>query len=185
MDADFPAAHSMDTTWFAIDREGHVASFWSGERGAVPIAALEARLSRNIHIDAEVARLLRLEEVARTGPYEFNTSVLGLFAYTHAGRFENSRLVEDVLWLARELGWLWISGPYARCAVPAQPLHCDQFPPALRHFLKSVRFESLSFADEQAIQPAELAVCASEQSAYLTLAGERVPFPEGTPGRPY
>ena len=33
---DFPAAHSMDTTWFAVDREGRVAVFDSGEAGAVP-----------------------------------------------------------------------------------------------------------------------------------------------------
>jgi hypothetical protein len=36
---DFPAAHSMDTTWFAVDRDGHVASFDSGEAGAVPTGA--------------------------------------------------------------------------------------------------------------------------------------------------
>ncbi len=33
---DYPAAHSMDTTWFAVDRDGHVAAFESGEAGAVP-----------------------------------------------------------------------------------------------------------------------------------------------------
>jgi hypothetical protein len=36
MDTDFPAAHSMDTVWFAVDRDGHVALFRSGEAGAVP-----------------------------------------------------------------------------------------------------------------------------------------------------
>ena len=36
---DFPAAHSMDTRWFAIDRDGHVALFDSGEGGAVPETA--------------------------------------------------------------------------------------------------------------------------------------------------
>ena len=36
---DFPAAHSMDTTWFAVDRDGHVACFNSGEAGAVPLTA--------------------------------------------------------------------------------------------------------------------------------------------------
>jgi hypothetical protein len=30
-DADFSAAHSMDTSWFAIDQDGHVAYFDSGE----------------------------------------------------------------------------------------------------------------------------------------------------------
>lgn len=36
---DYPAAHSMDTTWFAVDRDGHVAAFDSGEAGAVPTDA--------------------------------------------------------------------------------------------------------------------------------------------------
>src|SRR5215472_10375736 len=36
-DMDFPAAHSMDATWFAVDRDGHVGVFESGEPGAVPV----------------------------------------------------------------------------------------------------------------------------------------------------
>src|SRR5262245_3578070 len=39
MDMDFPAAHSMDTLWFAVDRDGHIAAFHSGEAGAVPLDA--------------------------------------------------------------------------------------------------------------------------------------------------
>jgi hypothetical protein len=38
-DADYPAAHSMDTTWFAVDRDGHVACLQSWESGSVPEAA--------------------------------------------------------------------------------------------------------------------------------------------------
>jgi len=34
---DFPAAHSMDSTWYAIDRDGHVAVFVTGESGCMPI----------------------------------------------------------------------------------------------------------------------------------------------------
>jgi len=30
MGSDDPAAHSMDTEWFAVDAEGHVARFESG-----------------------------------------------------------------------------------------------------------------------------------------------------------
>jgi hypothetical protein len=33
---DFPAAHSMDTDWFAIDADGNIGVFNSGEGGAVP-----------------------------------------------------------------------------------------------------------------------------------------------------
>ncbi len=37
MNDDFPAAHSMDTFWFALDAEGRVAIAYSGEPGAVPL----------------------------------------------------------------------------------------------------------------------------------------------------
>jgi hypothetical protein len=40
METDFPAAHSMDTFWFAVDRDGHVGYFDTGEGGAVPAGAL-------------------------------------------------------------------------------------------------------------------------------------------------
>ena len=34
--SDYPAAHSMDTEWFAVDADGHVAVFETGEPGPVP-----------------------------------------------------------------------------------------------------------------------------------------------------
>lgn len=37
---DYPAAHSMDTVWFAVDKNGFIAAFESAEGGAVPEAAL-------------------------------------------------------------------------------------------------------------------------------------------------
>ena len=36
MEPDFPAAHSMDSCWFAVDRDGFVAYFSTGEAGAMP-----------------------------------------------------------------------------------------------------------------------------------------------------
>lgn len=36
---DYPAAHSMDTYWFAVDSEGGVAAFDTNEPGAVPVCA--------------------------------------------------------------------------------------------------------------------------------------------------
>jgi hypothetical protein len=38
-DTDFPAAHSMDACWFAVDRDGRVACFTTGEAGALPLGA--------------------------------------------------------------------------------------------------------------------------------------------------
>lgn len=36
---DLPAAHSMDTTWYAVDEHGHVGRFDTGEDGALPEVA--------------------------------------------------------------------------------------------------------------------------------------------------
>jgi hypothetical protein len=36
MEPDFPAAHSMDSCWFAMDRDGFIAYFSTGEAGAMP-----------------------------------------------------------------------------------------------------------------------------------------------------
>lgn len=35
----YPAAHSMDSGWFAVDEEGHVGHFDTGEGGAMPTSA--------------------------------------------------------------------------------------------------------------------------------------------------
>ena len=39
MSDDFPAAHSMDTQWFAVDKNGLVGYFSTGSAGAVPMTA--------------------------------------------------------------------------------------------------------------------------------------------------
>ena len=54
--SDYPAAHSMDTEWFAVDADGRVGSFWSGEDGSVP--RVEDRPPR---IDDVVGAIMYLE----------------------------------------------------------------------------------------------------------------------------
>ncbi len=39
MDADYPASHSMDSAFFAVDKDGNVGYFSTGEAGAMPTAA--------------------------------------------------------------------------------------------------------------------------------------------------
>lgn len=36
---DWPAAHSMDTAWYAVDADGHIGRFETGEAGALPHGA--------------------------------------------------------------------------------------------------------------------------------------------------
>ena len=46
--SDFPAAHSMDTYWFAIDADENVAVFDTGETGALPHSARKIFLEKQI-----------------------------------------------------------------------------------------------------------------------------------------
>jgi hypothetical protein len=46
---DFPAAHSMDTTWFGIDADGFVAEFQTGENGILPEIAQQERDDWDLH----------------------------------------------------------------------------------------------------------------------------------------
>jgi len=41
MEPDFPAAHSMDSCWFAVDRDGFIAYFDTGEAGAMPASGYQ------------------------------------------------------------------------------------------------------------------------------------------------
>lgn len=47
---EFPAAHSMDTDWFAVDADGNIGIFDSGEEGAVPYFHYEFRQVNQIDI---------------------------------------------------------------------------------------------------------------------------------------
>lgn len=44
---DYPAAHSADTLWFAIDECGHVVACYSNESGAIPMGAVTNLESEN------------------------------------------------------------------------------------------------------------------------------------------
>jgi hypothetical protein len=43
IDRDYPAAHSMDSCWFAVDKDGRVGFFQTGEAGAQPTRGLFSR----------------------------------------------------------------------------------------------------------------------------------------------
>src|SRR5690242_13329496 len=59
------AAHSMDTDWYAVDRDGHVAQLWSAEEGAVPWQAHRQYWSE-LYEDLAVARIEGLAPAAAT-----------------------------------------------------------------------------------------------------------------------
>ncbi len=48
METDFPAAHSTDSCWFAIDKDGRVGFFQTGEAGAYPRLCLFGEAAQEV-----------------------------------------------------------------------------------------------------------------------------------------
>lgn len=136
MTPDYPAAHSMDTQWFAVDQDGHVALFNSSEHGAVPRDA--------------------------AGLYEDNEPLqTALQAFFFAGREEDplDLFFDDDEWARAGLFVYeprpgWFSQPYERQREPEVPLHIDQLPPELRDAFRGVVLP-VRFSDTPTIQPCD------------------------------
>jgi hypothetical protein len=64
---DFPAAHSMDTEWFAVDEHGRVGRFESGEDGAVPLDAATGRGPSDGTLDVDAIAVTRLAQLLANG----------------------------------------------------------------------------------------------------------------------
>ena len=167
MDTDFPAAHSMDVSWFAVDQDGHVAYFQSGENGTVPVKAFRAEMPP----DVLQPLLARVNEPPPSPE-------------------EDDEEEEDDLWFlepeqAARLGFFVylgstrvFSGPYRLCERPERPLHIDTAPPALRQGIKRVQFASLCFDQTTELTPCDHTRCEGWGPAYLSGDGRTVrPLP--------
>ena len=178
-DCDYPAAHSMDTTWFAVDRDGFVAMLVTNEEGALPLASQEDQgdgMEFLEDLSAHTGRELQL------GDYEFPLpESLGLFGYEWPlGEFpEGCELSEDELCDMQESDGL--PSPYKRSAVPTAPLKIDDLPPNLQKKLKGLVFSEVSFAGEEWLQPAMHLPCefwASGDVKIMDVDGCIKPVPE-------
>lgn len=129
MEPDHPAAHSMDTYWFAIDKRGHVAAFETGECGYCPPDPND--LFEELH-----TLFLGPPDWEGWDPEEWARR-MGFIFYSY---------VDDYEPLLR---------PYPRIVLPERPLHVDQLPPLLRSQCGEVRFWMLRFDEAELLQPFE------------------------------
>jgi hypothetical protein len=165
MDADFPAAHSMDTSWFAIDQNGYVARFFTGAGGAVPILA---------YCPDAIDRLedMNLDEAER--------AEIGLDSLPD---IPQDRLPDDTLLFHYETCNALdecLAERYQRTGVPKKPIHIDELPPQVRAAIATLRFDRLEFAETDVFQPVELTECETWDPAYLSGDGKAV---KPVPGR--
>jgi hypothetical protein len=156
MDNDFPASHSMDTRWFAIDEKGHLAIFDSGENGHVP----DISTGDGYQLIEEMWRFNPLAEGESPIWAEDLAEKLGVFFYDYDdSNFDPIR-------------------PYKRTAVPKTPLHVDQLPPELRKQVKEARLTEMDFSLQELVQPLDRYACVywyeEDRVAYLDGDGKTV-----------
>jgi hypothetical protein len=161
-DLDYPAAHSMDTNWFAIDARGHVGVFTTGEPGHMPATWTEqtyvGELVGPVLASRGGAQAVGLDpERVEDEPWEA-VPLLGVFVYDYPDDY----------------GPLYL--PYGRQPAPTRPIHVDQLPPKVRELCRRVRFENVDFAKAERLQPFEHVACVgwSEPEAYLSSDGVTV-----------
>lgn len=148
---DYPAAHSMDTTWFAVDKDGSVAIFNSNETGAVPCAH-----SREQSDGEEFfAHLAKLQGENLPDDY-YNQNLgekFGLFEYScemgvfPPGTDEDEACRSEII------------APYERQFAPSNPLKISSLPEFLQDEAKHAFVYSGSFASSLWLQPALLVPC--------------------------
>src|SRR5262249_4294000 len=138
---DFPAAHSMDLDWFAVDEAGHVGLFSTGENGHAPQAAQDEGVLMELWNLRQGGTPADDEE---RGVWELGTEEiakrLGLFCYDYDEQHDPIT-------------------PYVRTGRPEAPVHIDQLPPNLRKACKQVRFEKVNFEEAELLQPLEYFPC--------------------------
>lgn len=158
MEPDYPSAHLRDTYWFAVDAVGHVAIFWTGENGHLPV-------NSGYQDPSELLERARLpgspEHPERLDPEE-SCRYLGVYLYSYG---EHYYLMNGS-----------VLAPYICDNAPREPLHVDQLPPGLRSECAEIRFDA-RFDRAAQFQPLEFVdynMWYSDHLAYLCGDGKTV-----------
>lgn len=155
---DYPAAHSMYTTWFAVDANGHVAAFDTGGYGHAPVGA-EEKYAHREYLE-ELYRLRNPEASPdEYRPAEQLAEELGFFLYDYDRGYDPI----DV---------------FARRVIPERPTHIEQLPPQVRALSRTVQLP-IFFGPTERVQPFEFLECSfweedGERFAYLASDGRTV-----------
>lgn len=149
MGPDFPAAHSMDSAWFAVDRDGHVAFFRTGEMGLLPRG-----VPHQEWIPAPLEALLQATFPAGAAGSLGGLVKFGVFVYYPPDES--------------------VPGPYDRTDVPDRPLHIDELPESVRRAVAGVELTSVCFAQAARVFPMDDVVCDGYAPGYLSSDGKTV-----------
>lgn len=175
MQNDYPAAHSMDTEWFAIDKDGFVALMTSEETGPVPIEVYQhLDQGEGYELVEKIANALKrpLKEDQWGAP---DAPSIGLYHFTHQGFLEEELEDEDEEAMV----------PYSRPKeqLPQSPVHITQLPEDIAKMIVPFKFD-VAFADTVRLQPLSSFPCEvwGEYETFLDASLKSQPMPP-PPGR--
>jgi hypothetical protein len=185
---DVPAAHSMDSSWFAVDQDGAVAVFDTGEGGALPSAdrfpkggeaggddGIDPFRTLVLLIERRAARDPELARVLGEAPDWKEKLEAGLMEMEEPDRDE----------VAAWVGLYWYScteplaAPFVRSVVVPRPLPVAEWPSDLAARLRGAGLP-VRFAEHPAVAPGEHVAVESWDHHWLDRAGKL----HRTDGRP-
>ena len=179
---DYPAAHSMDSTWFAVDADGNIAVFDTGEGGCVPEGDFPLGGEAGSY-EFEPSDLLARAMIARARTDERLAALLP-DNVEELEKLAGEIDFEERDMLLRHLGvWTYdceepVAAPYLRRGDVRSPLRLDDLDPETR-----TRFSRASlpvrFAESPRLAPGEHAAVFAWSAFWLDLEGKPHPTENG------
>jgi len=179
---DYPAAHSMDSTWFAVDEDGHIAFFDTGEGGPLPAADFpmggEAAGMHEEGLEASTMIAILLWERAK------NDAELRALLPDDEDTLEQWIGWEEQELLLISLGVWAYSGdyggvPYARLGTVKRPVTLADLPEEIADQLEDAKLP-VRFASADRVAPGEHVPVHSWSGMWVDLEGVAHPTEDGT-----
>ena len=163
----------MDTQWYAVDENGHIAQLDTNEGGAVPkgggfpegqgYSSTLPLIDEEDLVGAALELLARREDAVAEVLREFDLTAQDvakalLFNYSFRSRVDGEWNAMGYLGLFVYRCQSQYSAPYPRVVRPAHPLRLEELPESVRsQFQPGIWPEQ--FAEQQLIQPVEKTTC--------------------------
>ena len=174
METDYPAAHSMDTTWFAVDKDGFIAVMETEEEGALPLVCRNNEFELNgdfvkvvakqegLTVEFDEYRMALPESVglySYRGDLEWSDELVPSADSSSAGAVNEGQGLAEAETEEGDDESIESAPPYKRRGVPENPLHISKLSEQLRDGIKTVVFENVSFKETKWLQPALRVPC--------------------------
>jgi hypothetical protein len=180
---DYPAAHSMDSTWFAVDANGELAFFDTGEGGCLPEGGFPAggEAGGRKKNALEDTQLLAYALLARAQRDDRLRSMLPNDAEKLAALIDESQDAWEFMTpLLRSLGvWTYscddsVATPYLREGLAIEPLRIGEFAEPLQRRFDSAQLP-IRFSEMPAIAPGEFVGVTAWSPLWFDLKGQPHP----------